>query len=410
MRLNAGSGILIALMCASAARGQGSREGTGTVTGHVTCADTRQPARFAGVTLYGVPENLSSVPDPKHPANEFDGTMLTGQTGMDGSFVVNNVPPGDYYAIGTVRGYETPRTLLESAYNAGVDLTKGIPGLLTLHVSADRIAQAEISVQPGAAIDGHVRWDDGSPVRDAMVRVELAAKEKQRLPEQFGMLMAIGSFGGFWNMTDDRGHYRVAGLGPGDYVVEATLATNQRMVVNRGSASGMILMTSTPLEVYAPAAFHRGEAKPLKLDRGEEHDDEDITFNVSGTHSVSGTVVSAEDHHGIGSGVMQLSDATDASFQRGAGVDAQGNFTINFVPQGTYVLTVHDAADTSPADMKPGADPNTPSVKIERDYSDTKQQIVVTDSDVTGQNIEVTASKQGPKTASTVDGALRGVE
>jgi hypothetical protein len=224
------------------------------------------------------------------------------------------------------------------------------------------------------------------------------------------MLTVIGSFGGFWNMTDDRGRYRVSGLATGDYVVEATLETNQRMVVNSGSVSGINYMTSTPLKVYAPAAFHRGDAKPLKLDGGEEHDDEDITFNVSGTHSVSGTVVSAEDHHSVGSGVMQLSDATDPSFQRGTGIDAQGNFTITFVPQGKYVLTVHDAADTSPAETKPGADPNTTSVKIERNYSDTKQRIVVTDSDVTGQNIEVTPSKDGPKTASTGEGALRGVE
>ena len=38
-----------------------SAAGTGTVTGHVTCGDTQRPARFASVTLFGVPVEVKAV-------------------------------------------------------------------------------------------------------------------------------------------------------------------------------------------------------------------------------------------------------------------------------------------------------------------------------------------------------------
>ena len=74
----------------------------GTVTGHVICGDTQRPARFAGVTLFGVPKDVA--PAPKLDSNSDQAQVVTlikatmgsvyivqAQTNMDGVFTVNNV-------------------------------------------------------------------------------------------------------------------------------------------------------------------------------------------------------------------------------------------------------------------------------------------------------------------------------
>src|SRR5215469_4051488 len=91
----------------------------GTVTGHVICGDTQRPARFAGVTLFGVPKDVA--PAPKLDSNSDQaqvvaflkttmGTvnLVQAQTNMDGVFTVNNVAPGDYYVFASVAGYLQP--------------------------------------------------------------------------------------------------------------------------------------------------------------------------------------------------------------------------------------------------------------------------------------------------------------
>ncbi len=92
--------------------GQGSKPGTGIVTGQVTCGDTQKPARFAQVLLISVPSAVT-------PMGKVDGTdpnsiqaftkamtdamkstsFVLSQTGFDGSFAVEDVTAGDYYVM-----------------------------------------------------------------------------------------------------------------------------------------------------------------------------------------------------------------------------------------------------------------------------------------------------------------------
>jgi hypothetical protein len=77
-------------------------------------------------------------------------------------------------------------------------------------------------------------------------------------------------------------------------------------------------------------------------------------------------------------------------------VDAAGNFTVTFVPPGTYNLAVTDAADTEPEKKSETKKPsllNFSSDKAVRSYDDAKQSLIVGDSDVAGLNIEMTPSK-----------------
>ncbi len=246
-------------------------------------------------------------------------TFVLTETAFDGGFVVQDVPPGEYYVMASVAGYVQPIELVQAAYDAGEDITKGIPGVPSVRVSADRAVNVDISVTRGAAIEGRVLWDDGAPVNGAVVTAEPKTGEHKPLPAQFNMVRLSGvSIGN----TDDRGHYRIAGLAPGEYTVKVTLHTSQRMSMNRGrfDATGVSFGSTMPLVVYAPGGFRKTDAKPLTLGTGEERTDEDITFNLSATHTVSGRVTSAEDHHGLNRGVVTLTDSGDKSFHRSAGV------------------------------------------------------------------------------------------
>jgi signal recognition particle GTPase len=80
---------------------------TGTVTGHVICADTQRPARFAQVTLFGMPTEITQRPklDPnadeatqmaamKDAMASFKQTNIaTALTDLNGAYTANNIAP-----------------------------------------------------------------------------------------------------------------------------------------------------------------------------------------------------------------------------------------------------------------------------------------------------------------------------
>lgn len=402
--------ILVALASPSLAQQPTPPPSGGTVTGHVTCSDTQRPARFAHVMLFGVPTEITTPPnaDPNakpDPAqiraalkSYLGGNMVQTQTDIDGSFEATNVPPGDYYVFASVPGYVQAGSIVQAALAAGADLRKSIPDIPMVHVTADRSIRADILVNRGAAISGKVVWDDGSPATLVTVTVVSAKTKEIVIPPQFSMLAnpPMGDGGGEFSITDDLGHFRISGLAPGDYLIKAMLRTRMQFVMRNG-VMNMGNMIDSPLFVFAPAAFHQADAKPVTLHTAEDRGDEEVTIKLAGLHSVSGRITSAEDHHGLNTAAVVLTDTQDKDFGRSANVDAHGNFTVTFVPPGTYDLLVTSAADTEPATKKPTAFMTVESIHTLRSYEDGKQSVIVTDSDITGQNIELAPAKTTKK-------------
>jgi len=412
MRLSSrvvGFAIMMCCVGFGLAQEPASATGMGTVTGHVICGDTQRPARFAQVILFGVPPDVTAAPKPPDP-NDMAAAMamvkqamggmnmVQGQTGVDGSFALTSVAPGDYYVFTSVPGYVQPQNLVTAAFEAGVDLKKGVPGVPVLHVVADRAAQVEVTADRGAAVDGKVLWDDGGPVAHASITVESVKGKEKELPPQFTMLaMSSAMNGGIVSLTDDTGHFRVAGLAAGEYYVKVSLQTSMQFAMQGGGMNFKNLMSNTPLIIYSPSAFHKADAKAITLHSGEETRDLQVTVNLNGMHTVRGRVESAEDHHGINSGVVKLEDTKDKEFKRSGSVDAAGNFAVSFVPQGTYTMTATDAADTEPSKKKQTALVNFDSDHTLKSYQDGKQTVIVTDSDLAGQNFALTPDKKTKK-------------
>lgn len=317
--------------------------------------------------------------------------MVDAQTGFNGSYTAINVAPGDYYLFASVPGYIQPTNLIQSLQKDSADYSKPLPGVPVVHVSADRTINADISASRGAAISGTVAWDDGSPITRATVQALPATGPEQQIPPQFGMLTMFSMMsGGLGLISDDQGHFRISGLAPGIYILKVSFQSGTQVGMGASGTSLASMGSVSPLVVYAPSALHRSGAQSVTLRAGEDTRDVNVTFNLSGTHSVSGRVEALSDHHGINAGKVILEDKADKSLMRSAGVDTQGNYTIDFVPSGTYTLTVSGAEDTKPSAKKgKGIFGNQPETV--RSYADsTPVDIAVVDTNVTGQNVNLT--------------------
>ena len=378
-----------------------SAAGKGSVTGHISLGDSRLPARFAQVVLYGVPTKVTFPPKPNPDAGEAEiaAQMVSGlkslstvsmsqaQTGADGSYVVGDVTPGDYYVFAAAPGYITPLNQVQALLDDGADLKKPLPGIPVINVTSGRTSTIDLEMPKGAAISGTVSWNDGSPLAGAIMAVIPAKGDAPKMPQQFNML-AMASILSALSITDDLGHFRVSSLAPGDYLVSATIRTGQQMGLGTNMNLGK-MMAVTPLVVYSPSAWHKSDGKSITLHAGEDQRDAQITLDLGHLQSVSGRVSSLTDRHGINSGTVKLTDSVDKEFSRTASLDAAGNFRIDFVPSGSYALTVTDAEDTEPA-KKDGKKVQLFSQETTlRSYQKGKASVVVLDKDVTDQNLEL---------------------
>jgi hypothetical protein len=56
-----------------------------------------------------------------------------------------------------------------------------------------------------------------------MMAVVPARGDAAQPPPQFGMLVMAGMLSSLMNISDDQGDFRLSGLPPGDYLVQATI-------------------------------------------------------------------------------------------------------------------------------------------------------------------------------------------
>jgi len=401
--------LIFALVCAApfaGAQQPTTPPPSGTVTGHVTCGDTQRPARFAQVMLFAVPTTAAAPMDPNAKMDDAAiaaamksamsgmNNMVMTQTGLDGSYSAASVAPGDYYVFATVAGYVQPNAMVQAALDAGADPKKPIPGIPMVHVVADRSVSSDVTMQRGGAISGKVVWDDGSPATHVVLTAESTKSQTKPLPPEFSMLMMSSALAGSLALiSDDLGNYRIAGLAPGEYRLKATLQVSMNLNMQGGGMNLARMMQDKPLIIYAPSTLHKSQAAALTVKAGDELRDQIVTLNLGGMHSVSGSITSAEDHHGINSASIELTDVSDKDVVRSAGVDASGNFSVSFVPPGTYNMEVSDAADTQPSTKKQTGLVNFNAPETLRSYEDAKQSVIVGESDVTGQNVALAPSK-----------------
>ena len=343
--------------------GPGSNGPSGSVTGTVIAQDTQKPVRFAQV-------QLQSVASASGGSNR-GGGFSSAQTDADGTFLANNVAPGDYYVTATAPGYIPERALLVAQVNAGADATALLASVPVVRVAADGTSTVNVTLERGGTIAGHVSWEDGAPAAGLNVSAVLAAQSTTQLPGPLQGLQFTGNNASA--QTDDRGNFRISGLTGGDYFVTTVIQSRTPM-------SGRGQQAVSSLTVYSPGVFLRSAAKPVSVRTGEERDDIQLTVDMRSLRTVSGHVSSSTSGQNVASGRVSLTDQSDTTLHILGAIDANGNFVIKYVPPGNYTLQIAGASTQANGGYRGRGGSSGGGVSFQQ----FSQPIVVTDTDLTG--------------------------
>jgi hypothetical protein len=372
-------------VCCSAQQSEAAA--SGTVTGHVICADTNGPARIAHVVLQPVVDIAPASKTGDHPRQI---SAAVTATLLDGGFTIPNVPPGNYYVFVEKLGYLSPFAQLsrEDLNHPKPETADLITKLLTpVSVAAHRTTTVEVRIYKGSAISGAIRFDDGAP--DANTGVSVLTKDKTGKWVPFRANLIAGPFSG--TTTDDQGHYRISGLPAGEYLLRTTLAITDIFVSGLFTESHSTANTDRySLNLYSGDSFRPRDAKPIKLDDGEEANSVDITIPLSKLHAISGSVVEAGSGSVINAGNVAIVYSDDYTKLATTEIKGEDNtFHFYYVPEGEYTLEVTDAREVTREEIPYPAGTIPPTHTVEkklRDYEAQPQPLII-HSDTTGLTI-----------------------
>lgn len=319
--------------------------GRGIISGALTTADTGAPARRATVRLVRVSPALTK----------------TATSDSEGRFTFSDLPPGEYRLSATKPGY------LDMVYGARQPGPTS-PGTTISLAENQRIEKLVWTMPRGGVITGIVTDEFGDPSFNTPVR---ALRFSYRNGERIAGQAAISN-------TDDRGVYRLAGLLPGEYLVNAvprdsvsTLAaqanaerqmraqmTAQAKSMPEGPAAAemrdrVARMTAAPppapvasagyVPVFYPGSTMPSGATVVSIGVGEERTGVDFPLQAIDTATIAGTVVNAEGPLNDDTRVQLIDPALPVP---SVGVwfrntEPDGKFSFQGVSPGNYVLKAY---------------------------------------------------------------------
>ena len=302
----------------------------GRISGRVLAADSGRPVKRARVFVAA-----AELPDGR-------GVL----TDDNGAFDFTELPDGRYNVSVSKSGY------VSLAYGQRRPLQAGTPLQLA---EGQQLSGVEFRLPKGSAVSGHVYDEDGDAMAGVMVRVL-----RYESLQGGHRLVPTGTA-----QTDDRGQFRIWGLMPGEYYVDAQPRLNLPIPGIAGVLSQFGAPTIAALfepeqpdqKSYAPT-FYPGvtvadEARVVTVGLSQESQDIDFSLHLVRVARVSGRVVHA-DGSATSNGNVTL--VAEAALQRGGtfGIDynsrigVDGAFAIPSVPPGRYVLRARTADSNAP--------------------------------------------------------------
>ena len=173
-----------------------------------------------------------------------------------------------------------------------------------------------------------------------------------------------------------------------------------RLVVSRSAnGEGWSSEFDSKLDVYAPRAMRKKDAKPVKLGEGEDAADVSIEIPLSTMHEVSGALALEGSGHPVNAGTVTLLFADDRTKLTSGEVSGDDDrFHLNFVPEGDYILQVTGASEISRTEVPNGPPGTVPPTRTEkktlRTFGDAEQPLKL-ESEVSGLVVTVPAKEDG---------------
>ena len=294
--------------------------GTGSISGRVSAADTSRPLRNAlvEIVIYGPPSSDSLI------SNRF--RQVT--TDVQGQFTFDKLPPGRFQIAAQATSYIRmqygqlqPGPLTNSNLPRTIDLADG-----------QAFATADITLTHFNAIEGVVTDEFGDPAPNVSVQasqVQFVGGRRRLLP------VNVSLDAGPARPTDDTGHFRIAGLPPGDYYVDALSGA-----FADPSASGGFAVT------YFPGTTETSTARLVTLAPGQDAKDVSFTLTPAPTVPVAGTVMDGNSQP-VSRATLMLMPAAASGPQLLAIVrnvaGPEGQFDFRNVPPGSYTIQAFGA-------------------------------------------------------------------
>jgi hypothetical protein len=296
--------LLAVSLLLAACHHQALAQNPGSLAGRVVGADG-QP--MANVPVSVVPVGRDVARRPGTPGGAAQTT-----TDDEGGFKINALPPGSYSVSSSAPGYVT----LPPPGEGGLGVYR--PGDFAL-----------VTLVKGGVISGKVTDAVGEPLTGVnvnVIRVGNLEGEADTSPVASG-------FGRNWR-TDDLGAYRIYGLAPGSYVIQAGA---------RGFGPNFPSPFSEDAPTYYPSAV-RDAAVAVAVNAGEEIGGIDIRYRGERGRTVSGRATAKAGGAGGGFGATEISltdaasgalVATTLQMERGA----NRGFALYGVPDGEYEIS-----------------------------------------------------------------------
>ncbi len=285
---------------------------SGSITGRVL-GDDGQP--LAAIPVFAAPIGHAGAAGRRQGG----GAPSQTTTDDDGNFEFANLPPASYSISAIVPGYIAPPA--EEETGAGI------------YRPGDAVS---ITLIKGGVITGKVVNSTGDPLTGISVNAirvgGLDGDADDQATPQGGPRGGLQGFGRNWR-TDDRGAYRIYGLVPGSYIVQAG--------GNGGGGPNPLSPFSQDAPTYYPSSA-REAAVSLAIRANDEAAGIDIRYRGEKGRSVSGKVLTKAGENTNDPAPVQISlllmgtDSVVAStVQMGRG---GGGFALYGIPDGEYEI------------------------------------------------------------------------
>ena len=290
-----------------------------TVTGRVLTAAEGNPLKSARVAL---------IPEHSRSHNQVYATSSDG----DGHFTLKDIPPGRYRFFAAHAGF------VEQHYKAGIDDTGPVFSLR----SGEKVSDVLFRLAAAAVIAGRVSNEEGEP----MPRIQVVALRRPREEEiediDAQRLHKIEMEPVASAESDDRGQFRIFGLKPGEYFIEAedSFLPHSGAVPVDESYWVKQALGSDFASVYHPGVTQVSQAQVVPIKAGEEAQ-ADITMRRVKTVEIAGRVIGPTGAAANAFIRLEPAEGGGHNFNRQDTTDEKGNFRLRNIPEGTYYVLAY---------------------------------------------------------------------
>jgi hypothetical protein len=283
------------------------KPGTATLRGHVLAADTGRPLRKAQVRIF---------------AGEIRENRLA-TTDDDGRYEFKEVKAGRYTINATKGSY------ISLSYGQTRPLEAGTPLEIKDGPTVERV---DFSLPRGAVITGRIFDEFEEPLSDVMVA-------PMRYQFVQGKRTLVGA--GRQSSTDDNGEFRLFGITPGQYYLQATWRSNTPFGPGSENQPAYAPM-------FFPGVLDAAEAQRFTIGISQQLSDLVMALKPTKAVRISGTVLTSDGRPATG--MLNVLRIAGMGFvgNLGAMIRPDGSFQLNGVAPGEYQLRTFPNGPSGP--------------------------------------------------------------